>query len=252
MDVKAILCSRYPAAIVDKLLEAYREIEHNYVLRKWKASELDAGHFVEAARRAVEHELFGTATPIGVDLPKFSDAELRRYAQATGEESVRILIPRVLWSVFGIRNKRGVGHVGLVSPNQMDSALILAASKWVLAEFVRLASGLSPAETQKLVDAIVERKLDLLWKHGDITRVLASGIPAREQVLLLLYDTSPQKAEDLRTAIEYRHKTEFLKLLKKLHQKRLINFEPDSGLCLILPPGVIEAEEVARKRGFAN
>ena len=183
MDVKTLLRSRFPAAVVDALLDAYREIEHNYVLRKWKASELDAGHFVESARRAIEHERFGAATQIGTDLPRFNENELKRYVAATGDESFRILIPRVLWSIYGIRNKRGVGHVGLVSPNQMDSALILADAKWVLAELVRLASGLSPSETQKLVDAIVERKLDLLWKQGDVTRVLASGIAARDQNL---------------------------------------------------------------------
>lgn len=140
-DVETILRSRYPADIVKALLDAYREIESNYALQKWKPSELDAGHFVEAARRILEHELFGQATPINQQISKFSDQVLVKYEQATGDESYRMLIPRALKSVYNIRNKRGVGHVGPVSPNEMDATYILYSVKWVLAELVRLVSG---------------------------------------------------------------------------------------------------------------
>ena len=121
--VEAILKGRYPHDLIDALLSAYQEIEQNYALAKWKASELDAGHFVEAARRLLEHELLGKATPLSAGLSKFNDAALKTYENAKGDDSFRMLIPRVMWGVYGIRNKRGVGHVGAVSPNQMDSNL---------------------------------------------------------------------------------------------------------------------------------
>lgn len=204
MTVDALLKQRYPAELVDELLRAYKEIEENYSLSKWKASELDAGHFVEAARRITEWELKGGQyTPIGQQLPNFNDVALKQYEQLQGDESFRILIPRILYGVYGIRNKRGVGHVGKVSPNRMDSTLILGNAKWVLAELVRLVSGLPPEETQALVDAIVERKLDMLWKHGDITRVLNTALKTPEQVLILLLDRSPQTVAELQKAVEY-------------------------------------------------
>jgi hypothetical protein len=62
MSVADILNLALPNDLVDALLAAYKEIETNYVQRKWKASELDAGHFVEAARRIVEHRLFTNHT----------------------------------------------------------------------------------------------------------------------------------------------------------------------------------------------
>jgi hypothetical protein len=246
MSPESILKGTYPPDLVDTLIESYREIEHNYALGKWKASELDAGHFVEASRRMLEHALLGASTPIGKELPKFNEAALKTYEQSSGDESLRILIPRILWSVFGIRNKRGVGHVGPISPNEMDSALILGNVKWVLAEFVRLASGLSPKETQSLIDEIVQRKLGLLWKHGDITRILNPKIPAREQVLLLLYDKSPQKAIDLQSAVEYANPTNFKAIVKNLHSKRFIEFTADTT-CIITTAGVVEGERLVKK-----
>jgi hypothetical protein len=249
MSVKSILKADYPAEVVDALLAAYREIEQNYFLRKWKASELDAGHFVEAARRMLEHALFGTSTPIGQNLPTFNESALKKYEAGTGDDALRILIPRILWSVYGIRNKRGVGHVGPVSPNKMDSTLILADVKWVLAEFVRHASGLSVAETQKQVDEIIERRLDVLWKHGDVTRVLDPKIATRDQVLLLLYDTSPQQADDLRAAVEYANPTNFKKILKRLHAERLIEYT-SAQTCIITSRGLVRAEELVRKHSM--
>src|SRR2546425_8270199 len=149
MSVESILKASHPPDVVDALLEAYKEIESNYALRKWKTSELDSGHFVEAARRLLENVLLGAYTPIGQSLPKFNDGVLAQYEKGAGHESFRILIPRVLKAIYNIRNKRGVGHVGPVSPNEIDSTLILYSAKWVLAELVRLASGFSPADVQR-------------------------------------------------------------------------------------------------------
>src|SRR2546425_2029562 len=197
MSVESILKASHPPDVVDALLEAYKEIESNYALRKWKASELDSGHFVEAARRLLENVLLGAYTPIGQSLPKFNDGVLAQYEKGAGHESFRILIPRVLKAIYNIRNKRGVGHVGPVSPNEIDSTLILYSAKWVLAELVRLASGFSPADVQRAVDEIIERYVPIPWKQGARTRVLERKVPARDQILILLYDQSPQSEDAL-------------------------------------------------------
>src|SRR5688572_15929335 len=133
MNVEVILKGKFPADVVDAVLAAYKEIESNFALRKWKASELDAGHFVEAARRIVDHALTGSHIPIGKKLADFSDAELKRYEQQVGDESYRMLIPRILKSVYNIRNKRGIGHLGSISANEMDATYIMYSAKWVLA-----------------------------------------------------------------------------------------------------------------------
>jgi hypothetical protein len=248
MIVETVLKSKIPPDIVDALLNAYREIEENYVLKKWKASELDAGHFVEAARRILEYELTCTYTPISQKLQNFNDAVLRSYENGSGDESFRILIPRALKAIYNIRNKRGVGHISGVSPNEMDSTYILYTVKWVLAELARLASGLTVPETQKLIDSITERKMDIVWKETDFTRILHTSIIARDKILILLYDQSPRGDKELQAIIEYSNKSKFKGILRALHKQRLIEYKAD-GLCIISPTGLIEAEAIALK-GF--
>lgn len=246
MNPRDILKNGFGAAIADAILDAYQEIERNYVLRKWKTSELDAGHFVEAVRRALDLELSGTYKAFNKSLPPFNDNTLKAYEQATGDQSYRLLIPRSLKSVYNIRNKRGVAHISDVNPNEMDATFILYTVKWVLAELLRLNSDLPIDQTQALLDKVVERQCSLIWKEGNITWVLAPGMKAREQVLILLYDISPRTDTELQDITEYSNATNLKKILKRLHTQKLIYYY-DDGNCRLSPNGVPVAEEIIRK-----
>ena len=243
--VNKILEFAFGSEIANNILDAYQEIQSNYILRKWKPSELDAGHFVESVRRAIEKELFNNYTPFNQGLINFNDAVLQSYERASGNESFRILIPRALKSIYNIRNKRGVGHGGTVSPNEMDATYILYTVKWVLAEIIRLKSKLSISETQSLVNSIVKRQVEILWRRGKVIRVLDSYMSAKDQVLVFLSDESPLKRNALFCAIEYKNSTDFNnKVLKPLHKSRLIDYDERSGDCFISPTGAIEAEKI--------
>lgn len=244
--VKTILATKYGSDIAEKLLNSYLEVEQNHFLEKWKPSELDAGHFVETVRRMIEFEQNGGAhTPFTKSLPDFNDVALKQYESGTGHESFRMLIPRVLKAIYNIRNKRGVGHIKDISPNEMDATLILYSVKWVLAEITRLASNKTPEETQKLIDNVIERQVEVIWKEDGFKKILDTRIDAKNQILILLYDESPQNSETLRQNIEYKNKSIFEKLLKGLHDKKLIDFR--SEVCKISPTGRLAVEQLLKQ-----
>lgn len=230
------------------IIDSYKEVVENFVIERWKYAELDAGHFVEAVRRFLELKLFGTYTPLNQRLPNFSNAELTRYENATGDESYRILIPRTLYSIYCIRNKRGAGHLTGVSPNEMDATFIIYSVKWVLSELVRLNSTLSPDQTLALISSIVERQVDLIWKHEGITRILDTTISKNLQVLILLYDENTQSEEKLRKAVEYANATNFRGVLRDFHSKRLLEYDSEKKICTITPKGLGLAEKIIKGR----
>lgn len=244
-SVKSILKNKYGEELTEKLLNSFDEIIQNYVLEKWKPSELDAGHFVETVRRMIEVEQTGNYTPVGNRLSAFNDRVLVQYENGTGDESIRILIPRALKAIFNIRNKRGVGHIGNISPNKMDSTYIVYSVKWILAEVIRLHSTLTADETQSIVDKIVERSIDLIWKESDFIRIIDTRLSAKEMVLVLLYDNSPKPIEDLQSIIEYKNTTNFNKIILSYHKSRFLELR--NGLCYISPLGVFEAEAIISK-----
>lgn len=248
MSVYDILKNASDETLAKCIIDSYKEVVENFITEKWKYAQLDAGHFVEAVRRFLELKLFGAYTPINQRLSNFSNAVLTAYENATGDDSYRVLIPRALHSIFSIRNKRGAGHLTGVSPNEIDATFIIYSVKWVLSELVRLSSTLSPDQTLALISSIVERQVDLIWKHEGVTRILDTTIPKNLQVLIVLYDENTQSEEKLRKAVEYANATNFRRLLRNYHSKRLLEYDSEKKICTITPKGLGFAEKIIKGR----
>lgn len=243
--VKAVITAASDSVLANLIVDPFKEVERHFYLKAWKTCELDSGHFVEGVRRYLDQRLAGSYTPIGKTLPKFNDHELKRYeSHASAHESYRIHIPRVLYGVYGIRNKRGVGHVAMVAPNYMDAVYVLSSCKWVLAEIVRLESGLEAEETALIIDKVVERNIEGIWEENGNRRIIAQHLKTvDETILFALFDRSPQSTEDLQAMVEAKTPRYFLRRLQQLHEAKLITLTAD-GQCLISPLGRKEAEKL--------
>ena len=241
--VRKIIEAASDKTLSDHIVDSYKEVERNYFIKSWKTSELDAGHFVESVRRLIELKLLGKYTPINKSLPSFNDKTMLGYMNSQGEEAYRIHIPRILLTVYGIRNKRGVGHISSVSPNHLDATFIVSSVKWVLAEIIRINSSYKPDETTKIVDHIVERSVEGVWEEADITRILVEGLSLKEQIMFLLYATEEIFDQKILEIIEYKNQAYFKRTLKQLHSSRLIEYK-STGECIISPKGSAYAEEI--------
>ena len=154
--------------------------------------------------------------------------------------SFQILIPRMLPALYEIRNNRSVGHTGGdVDPNHMDSVAVLSMCSWIMGELVRVFHGLgTTAEAQAIVDALVEVRTPTIWTRGNLKRILNTSIKLPSQILLLAATTvPPATVQQLLDWTEAANKTHFLKTLKDLHGKRMVEFDQNAGTVEILPPG---------------
>jgi hypothetical protein len=241
--VKNIIEAASDKTLADHIVDSYKDVERNYFLKSWKTSELDAGHFVESVRRFIELRLFGKYSPISKGLPSFNDKTMLSYINAKGDDSYRIHIPRALLTVYGIRNKRGVGHISDVSPNHLDATFIISSVKWILAELIRINSSYKPEETSKIVEHIVDRSIEGVWEETDITRILVEGLSLKEQIIFLLYATDEVFDQKILEIIEYKNQGYFKRTLKQLHTSRFIEYK-SNGECVISPKGSVYAEEI--------
>jgi hypothetical protein len=167
------------------------EITTNYRFGRWEPSELNGGKLCEIAYTILRGHADG-AFPLKPKAPRDMVASCRALEQATGfPQSVRITIPRVLIALYEIRNNRGVGHVGGdVNPNHMDATFVHSASRWVVAELIRLFHSVDTTAATQLVDALVERVVPGIWTIGSVRRVLATELSMKEKTLLLLYGSA--------------------------------------------------------------
>ena len=152
-------------------------------------------------------------------------------------------MPRILFSMYCLRNKRGAVHLSNIDPNEIDATLLLQQTKWFLAEIVRLSSNLSFDETVELIKQITCKEIEIVWDTGDSIRILKNDLTTAQKVICLLYYKDNQTDEELFDNTEYKNFSLFKnRILKDLHQKRLIEYTNQD--CKISPLGIKEAETI--------
>lgn len=151
--VLEILKNKFPEELANSILQSYTATLKEYKKRNWKYAGNEIGQFIEVARRLLEFVFSSKYTPLSERLPFFNESALHTYEQASQsiEVSYRILIPRYLYAMYSIRNKRGIIHKSEIDPNAMDLTILLYSAKWVLSEMVRLSSDLSFEQTSELI-----------------------------------------------------------------------------------------------------
>lgn len=243
--------SGIPEGLRKPLLAEYSQIVMNFMEHRWASAELSGGRFCEIVYTILDGHARGTYPALPSKPANFVDACRRLESNSAVPRSFQILIPRLLPALYEIRNNRNVGHVGGdVDPDSMDSSAVLSISSWVLAELVRVFHGVGTQDAQRIVDELSERRMPLVWKSGDIRRVLKPKLTLMSQVLLLLASSSGKaRFDDLLKWTEYNSKGHFTKLIRGLHKARWLEFHEPSGEIELLPPGAEKASDVARAVG---
>lgn len=239
-----------PDGLRAPLLAEYKSIAQNYAEHRWSPSELSGGKFCEIVYTILAGHAAGTYASAPSKPADFVGA-CRKLEQNTHvPRSFQILIPRLLPALFEVRNNRGVGHAGGdIDPNHMDATFVITSCNWIMAELVRVYHSLSTQEAQTLVDALVERRIPLIWEGENVRRVLDPTLKLRPQILLLLATSVGKVAtSDLIEWIGYENGKYFRKLLRDMHGERLIELSKDEEHALILPPGSEEIAELLRAR----
>lgn len=235
-----------PDGLRDELLTAFNSIVENFLHGRWEPSELNGGKLCEVIYTILRGHVDGAFPSRASKPPNMVDA-CRQLEQATDSpRSVRIQIPRLLIGLYEIRNNRGVGHVGGdVDPNHMDAVMVMESSKWLVAELVRIFHDIDTQTATKVVDALVDRTIPIIWEVDGKRRVLDPNLSQRDQTLLLLYtSTSAEDELDLVKWVEpgdpYSYRRD---VLCRLHDEKLIEYDGDSKTAELSPAGAHYVEQ---------
>jgi hypothetical protein len=229
-----------PAGLRGELVTEFEKITQNYRERRWEAQNLDGGRLCEVAFAILDGYTSNGAYPNKAAKPRNFEAACKSLETRTSyPDSARLTVPRVLLGLYEIRNRRGVGHVGGdVDANHMDAEFVLAASKWVLAELIRLFHNTDVKTATDVVDALVDRTLPLIWEVDGVKRVLDTTLPLAEQTLLLLYaHPSAISEKDLAACLEQGRLPNYRRVLDRLHRSRMVEWNKVTGMVTLGPPG---------------
>jgi hypothetical protein len=240
------LAEHAPATLVKALLDAYAELKDNFNFERFRPSELEGGRFAEAAIRIAQHLTTGSHDSISKPLPPFDKivAALEKVPSASAHDSLRIHIPRALWAVYGVRNRRDVGHIGGdVNPNRADAYFVVALCDWVLAELIRLTFNCPLVEAQGLVDNLVERRVPIVQDFGGFPKILRTDLTIPDRVLLLAYrgGANGVAIDDLQTWLRPAKPGAVRVAVLRLDRKAFLH--RDGNRCFITLSGIRHVEE---------
>lgn len=237
----------------DKIIESYHEIKNRYSKslfnEEFDSTGLSIGKLCETTLRFLQHELTDTYIPFGQHISNFTDEcnKLIGLPKTSGNESLRVIIPRSLNFLYTLRGKRGIGHVGGdVEANKIDTETIVRISDWIICELIRIYHNLSLEEAQSIVDKISEKSMPEIWEVAGKKRILKNGLSYREKVLLLLYQSNEnfEFVTDLFDWAEYSNFSMFTKaVIAPLHKEKLVEFDQQTEIVHLSPIGIKEVEE---------
>ncbi len=240
VDLDASL-NAIPEQLRTPLLLQFEEALAAYRASDWEKVGLKAGKFCEVSYTICEGNANGKYASVP-SKPKnmfLSCQQLEKFNKTKGR-SLCIQVPRILMSMYELRNNRAIGHVsGEVNPNHMDAEFFLRGMKWVVAEFVRFFSKLSEEDSRAIVESVTARTHGIVWKQDDVRRVLDPSKSAAEKALIFAYaEGKAVSVTDLLKWSGYSTPSRFRKkILKDLHKNALIHYDEKADTAQILPPG---------------
>jgi hypothetical protein len=172
------------------VVQSYVEMQQRFLAGDWKPTELDGGRLCEAISRCLLQ--LDTGVISHTDLPgSIRDTLLAKNRAHNLIEQDRRHISSVIQVVYKFRSDRGPVHISpIYTANFMDSMLVIHAGKWIFAELLRIAWNADRQTVSEIIAQLVQLEHSLVHELDGKPLVLAKGISAPDEVLLLLNHAS--------------------------------------------------------------
>lgn len=146
------------------------------------------------------------------------------------DDGIRICAARIGRAMYTLRNKRNISHKGQVDPNTYDLRYLLSGTQWILAELIRLTSGLSMEEAGKLIEQVQTPVGGLVEDFGTRKLVL-TDLPTREEILVLLHSHYPDPVTNpqITSSLDRRSDKTVRNVLRTLWKTKLIEGNNKNG-----------------------
>lgn len=168
-------------------VESYVEMQQRFLAGDWQPTELDGGRFCEAISRCLLQVDTGKIDHFKLPGKVREDLLNKSMPHQLGSKD-RYHLAKVIEVVYKFRSDRGAVHISAeYTANYMDSMLVLHASKWIFAEFLRIIWNQDRKIVAETIAQIVQLEHSVIHELDGKPLVLARGISATDEVLLLLY-----------------------------------------------------------------
>jgi hypothetical protein len=184
-NIDQLLRSFLPAPVANGLAEQYRILRRDVVTRT--LGRTPPGKFVEHFVQALQHVCTGTyeASPKVDQFLRTVDS-----THPTLDDGLRICGARLARSMYSLRSKRNIAHIGSIDPNIADLKLLLSGADWILCELLRQNTPTISADAEHIVASVLT-PLSPVLEEIDGQKVVLGDLNARSEILVLLHSVYP-------------------------------------------------------------
>jgi hypothetical protein len=158
----------------------------------------------------------------GVFAAKLMNPDIQHHLSSTDRRNTS----KMMLSVYEIRSSRNSVHFAPgYSADYLDSMVTLASCKWLLCEFVRLASGRPNQQTAELLRGLAQLGDPVIFEIEGRPIVMLTGLSAPQEILLLLLHRpgySATKTELVEFAAPYHTSKSIAVSLSRLADKKQV------------------------------
>ena len=211
-------------SIVDRLINEYSILKHEYLLGDNEKVVLHAAKFADIALALIKNKETGNIIDINnIHFDRLFN-EILNYPKTTPEQAILTLaIPRVAVSIQTLRNKTNVAHNKTIDPCFLDSYYCVSSCDWILSELVMILYTSDPHEAKELIDSFVKKKMPLIEEFEEqAVVVLKKKVTLFNEILLLMYHFYPQRLTNAFLNKQLKS-TNLYGTLQKLATERLIH-----------------------------
>lgn len=227
----SLLSTKLPPAIAHDIVTQFVQIRQDVASKTLGRSA--PGKFVETVVQALQYLERGAfdAQPKVDDYLRNVDTRA-----STLPDGLRTCTSRICRSMYTLRNKRNIAHKAEVDPNEYDLRFLVAASQWVLAEFVREFGTTTMQQAGNLV-AQVQAPVGTLVEDFGARRLVYGVSSTKDEILVLLQSHYPgEVTEAALIASLDRHTERTVKNgIRQLWKDKLLEGSTKDGYRLTLP-----------------
>jgi len=209
--------------------------------------QVSAGKFVEHFVQALQQIANGTYDE-KPDVDRFLKTQVENISNLP--EHLRLCAARVARSIYTLRNKRNVAHVGDIDPNRFDLRFCHDAASWIMAELLRTsAPGLTMERAGELIALVQSPVGTLVEEIGDV-RIVLGDVDMRTEMLLLLHSHYPKivTLDELYRSMSRRNPGSVRKKIRDLYFEKLAQGDVKAGYVLTQSGYAAAVKEIQRIR----
>jgi len=168
------------------------------------------------------------------------------------KELYGLLVPRVLRSIYTIRNKKKIAHIKNINPQKIDIKYLKIAVDWIISQLVIIYCDLQDEDVIEFFDKISYEEHSKVEKFENGELLFKNrNMPLSEKILIVLLDNYNDKRisrTEIYNSIKPKNKSYISTYINRLKHRNLIH-ETDIGIKLT-KWGISEAQKILRRIEF--